>query len=99
MWSWSPTMPSLRPRHRRSTVGSTREVGWTALLGPARGTPDVSAYVAASRAEDLTGLPPIFLDVGSAETFRDEVVHYAGRIWQAGARATRLDWLRRVLTD
>lgn len=102
------------------------EVGWTALLGPARGTPDVSAYAAPSRAEDLTGLPPTFLDVGSAETFRDEVVDYASRIWQAGgraelhvwpggfhgfdvlaphaaisqqARAARLSWLRRVLTD
>jgi acetyl esterase/lipase len=67
-------------------------VGWTALLGPARGTPDVSAYAAPSRAEDLTGLPPTFLDVGSAETFRDEVLDYAGRIWQAGGRAELHVW-------
>jgi acetyl esterase/lipase len=58
-------------------------------------------------------LPPAFLDVGSAETFRDEVVDYASRIEQAGAgpsctptaaisqqaRAARLNWLRRNMTD
>ncbi|MFE0517970.1 alpha/beta hydrolase [Streptomyces sp. NPDC058954] len=105
---------------------TANETGWTALLGPSRGGPDVSPYAAPARAEDLTGLPPAFLDVGSAETFRDEVVAYASRIWQAGgiaelhvwpggfhgfdgfapqaslsqsARATHLDWLRRLLKD
>jgi acetyl esterase/lipase len=32
-------------------------------------------------------LPPAFLDVGSAETYRDEVVAYASRIWQGGRSA------------
>ncbi|MGW0581422.1 alpha/beta hydrolase [Streptomyces sp. NPDC002920] len=32
-------------------------------------------------------LPPTLIDVGSAETFRDEAVTYASRIWQAGGRA------------
>ncbi|MGW2240719.1 alpha/beta hydrolase [Streptomyces sp. NPDC001759] len=53
---------------------TANETGWTALLGPSRGGPDVSPYAAPARAEDLTGLPPAFLDVGSAETFRDDVV-------------------------
>ena len=43
-------------------------------------------------AEDLSGLPPAFLDVGSAETFRDEVVAYASRIWQAGGIAELHVW-------
>ncbi|MEV7422740.1 alpha/beta hydrolase [Streptomyces sp. NPDC091212] len=66
--------------------------GWTALLGGARGGPDVSPYAAPARAEDLSGLPPAFIDVGSAETFRDEDVAYAGRLWQAGGRAELHVW-------
>ncbi|MGW5474516.1 alpha/beta hydrolase [Streptomyces chartreusis] len=71
---------------------TANETGWTALLGERRGGPDVSAYAAAARAEDLSGLPPAFLDVGSAETFRDEVVAYASRIWQAGGVAELHVW-------
>ncbi|MGW0578479.1 alpha/beta hydrolase [Streptomyces sp. NPDC002920] len=63
---------------------AANETGWTALLGARRGAADVSPYAAPARAEDLSGLPPAFLDVGSAETFRDEAVTYASRIWQAG---------------
>jgi acetyl esterase/lipase len=68
------------------------EVGWTALLGDARGGPDVSPYAAPARASDLSGLPPAFIDVGSAETFRDEDVAYASRIWQAGGDAELHVW-------
>ena len=68
------------------------EVGWTALLGSARGGPDVSPYAAPARATDLSGLPPAFIDVGSAETFRDEDVAYATRIWQAGGEAELHVW-------
>ncbi|KUM80892.1 alpha/beta hydrolase [Streptomyces griseorubiginosus] len=71
---------------------TANETGWTALLGERRGGPDVPAYAAAARAEDLSGLPPAFLDVGSAETFRDEVVAYASRIWQAGGAAELHVW-------
>lgn len=49
-------------------------------------------YAAPARAEDLTGLPPAFIDVGSAETFRDEAVAYATRMWQAGGRAELHVW-------
>ena len=71
---------------------TANETGWTALLGELRGGPDVSAYAAPARAEDLSGLPPAFLDVGSAETFRDEAVAYASRIWQAGGVAELHVW-------
>jgi acetyl esterase/lipase len=68
------------------------EVGWTALLGDARGGPDVSPYAAPARATDLSGLPPAFIDVGSAETFRDEDVAYATKIWLAGGQAELHVW-------
>jgi acetyl esterase/lipase len=58
--------------------------GWTALLGDARGGPDVPAYAAPAREQDLTGLPPTFIDVGSVETFRDEDIDYAARLSRAG---------------
>jgi acetyl esterase/lipase len=68
------------------------EMAWTALLGAARGGPDVSPYAAPARATDLTGLPPAFIDVGSVETFRDEDVAYATAIWQAGGSAELHVW-------
>jgi acetyl esterase/lipase len=71
---------------------TANEVGWTALLGAARGGPDVSPYAAPARAADLSGLPPAFIDVGSAETFRDEAVTYASRIWLAGGVAELHVW-------
>jgi acetyl esterase/lipase len=71
---------------------TANDTGWTALLGDARGGPDVSPYAAPARATDLSGLPPAFIDVGSAETFRDEDVAYASRIWQAGGRAELHVW-------
>jgi acetyl esterase/lipase len=72
-------------------IGYNR-VGWAALLGDAVGGPDVSPYAAPARATDLSGLPPAFIDVGSAETFRDEAVDYASRIWQAGGSAELHVW-------
>lgn len=66
--------------------------GWAALLGDAAGGPAVSPYAAPARAEDLSGLPPAFIDVGSAETFRDEDVRYASRIWQCGGIAELHVW-------
>ena len=72
---------------------SSNETGWNALLGDGvPGGPDLSPYAAPSRAEDLSGLPPTFIDVGTAETFRDEDVAYASRIWQAGGRAELHVW-------
>jgi acetyl esterase/lipase len=71
---------------------TANDTGWTALLGAARGGPDVSPYAAPARATDLAGLPPAFVDVGSAETFRDEDVAYASRLWQAGGQAELHVW-------
>ncbi|WP_449407213.1 alpha/beta hydrolase [Microbacterium maritypicum] len=66
--------------------------GWTALLGDRKGTDDVSIYAAPARATDLAGLPPAFIDCGSAEVFRDEDVAYASRLWEAGVQAELHVW-------
>ena len=66
--------------------------GWSSLLGDAQGGADVPQYAAPARATDLSGLPPAFIDVGSAECLRDEVLAYAGRLWQAGGVAELHVW-------
>lgn len=66
--------------------------GWSSLLGDAQAGPDVPQYAAPARATDLADLPPAFLDVGSAECLRDEVLAYADRIWQAGGKAELHVW-------
>ncbi|MFC6084591.1 alpha/beta hydrolase [Sphaerisporangium aureirubrum] len=58
--------------------------GWTALLGDLAGTGDVPQYAAPARADDLTGLPPAYVDVGELEVFRDECIDYAARLARAG---------------
>ncbi|GEB47923.1 alpha/beta hydrolase [Streptomyces cacaoi] len=67
-------------------------MGWTALLGERRGTDDVSVHAAPARASDLAGLPPAFIDCGSAEVFRDEDVAYATALWHAGVQAELHIW-------
>jgi acetyl esterase/lipase len=49
-----------------------------------RGQDGVSIYVAPSRATDLSGLPRTFIEIGSAEPFRDEDVAYAMKLWEYG---------------
>ena len=71
--------------------GSNR-TGWGALLGTRSGTGDVSIYAAPARATDLSGLPPAFIDCGSAEVFRDEDVAYASALWAAGVQAELHVW-------
>jgi len=58
--------------------------GWQALLGDQAGTEGVSPYAAPARATDLAGLPAAYLDVGTADLFRDEDIDYAQRLMQAG---------------
>ena len=71
---------------------TANETGWKALLGDACGGPDVSPYAAPARETDLSNLPPTFIDVGTAETFRDEDVAYASGIWRAGGRVELHVW-------
>jgi acetyl esterase/lipase len=71
---------------------TANDTGWTALLGAARSGADVPAYAAPARATDLSGLPPAYIDAGSAETYRDEDVAYASAIWAAGGRAELHVW-------
>jgi acetyl esterase/lipase len=70
----------------------SNQTGWASLLGEKRGGDGVSPYAAPAREQDLSGLPPTFVDVGSVETFRDEDVDYAVRMWRAGGQAELHVW-------
>ncbi len=58
--------------------------GWTALLGQEPGSPNVSPYAAAARAEKLEGLPPTYICVGALDLFLEEDMEYTRRLIRAG---------------
>ena len=74
-------------RRTRLGVSNIMHLGGDTYLGKQCQGPDVSIYAAPGRAEDLSGLPETFLDAGSAELFRDEVVAFASNLWASGVQA------------
>jgi len=64
-------------------------IGWRSLLGKEPGGENVSMYAAASRATDLSDLPPTFIGVGEIDLFADENIDFARRLIAAGV-ATEL---------
>jgi acetyl esterase/lipase len=71
---------------------TSNDTGWNFYLGDRRGTDQVTPYESAARATDLSGLPPTYIEVGSAEVFRDEDVALASKIWAAGGDAELHVW-------
>jgi acetyl esterase/lipase len=57
--------------------------GWRSLLGREPGSVGVSPYAAASRAEDVSGLPPTYISVGGLDLFLEENMTYADRLSRA----------------
>lgn len=58
--------------------------GWRSYLGELHGTDRIPYHAAPSRAEDLSGLPPALVFVGTVDGFCDEDVQYAMHLYQAG---------------
>lgn len=58
--------------------------GWSALLGVAPGSPEISPYAAAARAESLEDLPQAFIATGGLDLFLEEDLEYARRLTRAG---------------
>ncbi len=85
-----PIYPMIDDRNETDSSHAIREVGiwdrsanieaWAWYLG---GNP-ADQYAAPARAEDLSGLPPTFIDVGTADLFLDEDIAFARRLMQAG---------------
>jgi acetyl esterase/lipase len=63
---------------------AANDLGWRAYLGDRFGRDDVPAYAAPARVDDVAGLPPAWIGVGSLDVFRDEDITYASRLLAAG---------------
>ncbi|BDZ48847.1 esterase [Frondihabitans sucicola] len=70
----------------------TNRYAWNALLGEGHEDADVSIYASPARADDLSGLPQAFIDVGGNEVFRDADLAYASRLWQGGVNVEVHVW-------
>lgn len=87
--------PMLDDRHAADTYShpiagefvwtkQSNHYGWMALLGHEPGKDGVSPYASAARAEDLSGLPPTYIAVGTLDLFIEENLEYARRLLRAG---------------
>jgi acetyl esterase/lipase len=65
-------------------VPASNRFGWTSLLGVPAGSPLVTAGAVPARVENVAGLPPAFIGVGSIDLFVDEDVNYARRLIDSG---------------
>jgi len=85
-----PIYPMIDDRNETPSSHEITDIGlwdragnieaWKWYLGD--GKPD--QYAAPARAEDLAGLPPTFIDVGTVDLFRDEDIEFAARLLRAG---------------
>ena len=62
--------------------------GWTSLLGMPAGCEAPPRGAVPARVEDLSGLPPTWIGVGSLDLFHDEDLAYAERLKAAGVAVT-----------
>jgi acetyl esterase/lipase len=76
--------PDLDDRHLRLWSGRSNRFGWRSYLGADPGFPGVAPTAAPARADDLSGLPPAWVGVGTLDLFHDEDAEYARRLREAG---------------
>jgi acetyl esterase/lipase len=58
--------------------------GWESYLGRECGAAETPPYAVPARRADLSGLPPVWIGVGSLDLFHDENVGYAQRLRACG---------------
>jgi acetyl esterase/lipase len=63
---------------------SCNRFGWSSYLRKPPGSAAVPAYAAPSRRENLSGLPPAWIGVGTFDLFHDEDRLYAKRLAESG---------------
>jgi acetyl esterase/lipase len=71
-------------RHHRFWPASSNRFGWDSYLGVPAGSAEVPAYAVPARRDDLAGLPPAWIGVGTLDLFHDEDLVYAERLRAAG---------------
>lgn len=70
-------------RRLRMWSQNNNRFGWQSYLGPSR-APDVPPLAAPARYDDLAGLPPAWIGVGTNDLFHDEDVAYAHQLRKSG---------------
>ena len=75
-------------RNFRLWNNRSNRFGWQSYTGSAPGSPGISPLASPARSEDLAGLPPAWIGVGTLDLFHDEDVAYAGRLEAAGVSCT-----------
>ncbi|GGD70101.1 alpha/beta hydrolase [Microbacterium murale] len=59
---------------------------WRTLLGDAAGGTEVSPYAAPARAQNLVGLPDVYMETGQLDLFAAEILLFASRLADAGVQ-------------
>lgn len=80
--------PDPDREHRRLWSNEANRFGWSSYLGHAPGRPGVDPTAAPARCENLAGLPPTWIGVGTLDLFHDEALAYADRLRAAGVACT-----------
>lgn len=85
-----PIYPMIDDRNDTSSSREITDIGiwdraanvesWAWYLGGK----EADQYAAPARAEDVAGLPPAYIDVGTVDLFRDEDITFAQRLMAAG---------------
>ena len=68
------------------------ETGWDAYLSGLTGSSDVPIYAAPARADDLSRLPPTYIDTGTLDIFHDEDIAYAKKMIADGVTVEAHIW-------
>ncbi|MEU4314380.1 alpha/beta hydrolase [Nocardia sp. NPDC024068] len=76
------------PRRLRMWSRRNNRFGWTSYLGAAATAAEIPALAAPGRCDDLAGLPPAWIGVGTHDLFYDEDIIYAERLRAAGVACT-----------
>ncbi|KAF7556923.1 hypothetical protein G7Z17_g991 [Cylindrodendrum hubeiense] len=72
--------------------GVSNRMAWAHVIGEDRGTDKITPYQSPSRAEDLSNLPPTYIDAAECEVFRDPAVLYAMKMWRCGSTCELHVW-------
>jgi acetyl esterase/lipase len=78
------TLPDVDYRNRRLWNNKANRFGWQSYLGHPPGGLEVDGLAAPARFDDLSGLPPAWIGVGTLDLFYEEDVAYAQRLRAAG---------------
>ena len=65
---------------------TSNRFGWQSYTGYPPGSVEVSGLAAPSRYDDLSGLPPASIGVGTLDLFHDEDLAYESRLREAGVK-------------